>query len=441
MLQRIITMSLFMALGAAVSGCGYFGYYANQAHWHKNFDMFPSMSALNKIDPEDSLLLQGSIVRMQKRPEPLLVVAVSDRFNKNEIVAMAQLPESATSYLTFLPRGVYTIYVFADLDQDGKFQTEECIGQAQAVVSQEHSRGGIVVEGPFIHADFEHPRETDFRVREAVRPTAYVYASLDDEFFDPRYGAMGLYQPSELIAHTQGFLFSLDRVDEKKTIIIFVHGISGTPRDWKFIVEGLDRNRFQPFFFYYPSGLNLDKLGTLLAETIVSLDLKAENSATIVLAAHSMGGLIALNAIQKLAENGCPSSLKLYCSFSTPYRGDESAKKWIKTAPVVVPVWNDIAADSEFLKRLEASSYPIKPPYYLFFSYHDSTVVKFGESGDGSVSLRSQLDSHLQQAAVRIYGYNETHVSILNSVPARAAFLQLLDSVTPPDKTSPDARH
>ena len=437
MMQRTITLIAVIACTLAFSGCGYFGFFASQAHWHKTFDTFPSMSSLNKIDPEDSMLLRGSIVRSQPRKEPLLVVAVSDRFQKNEKVAMAQLSDSATTYWTFLPRGEYTVYVFADIDQDGTFETEECIGQTRALVTQEQSHGGIIVDGPHILADFEYPRSTEFRVREKVRPHSYVYASLDDEFFDPRYGSTGLYHPSEFIAHSQGFLFSLGPFDEEKTTVLFVHGITGVPRDWKYLVDGLDLNRFQPFFFYYPSGLRLDKLGTLLAETIITLDRHTGgDNASIVLAAHSMGGLIAVSAIQKLSETNRAASLKLFCSFSTPYAGDETAKKWLSTAPVVVPSWQDIAADSDFLASIKPKSVPMRPPLHLFFGYYDKTAIKFGESTDGIVSLQSQLDPVFQEAATRIYGFRETHDGILHSEQARSTFLRLLDTVVPPDRTS-----
>jgi hypothetical protein len=47
--------------------------------------------------------------------------------------------------------------------------------------------------------------------------------------------------PTALIAHIQGFFFGLEEYDSSKTPVLFVHGISGTPRDWKFMVDGLDR--------------------------------------------------------------------------------------------------------------------------------------------------------------------------------------------------------
>jgi pimeloyl-ACP methyl ester carboxylesterase len=319
------------------------------------------------------------------------------------------------------------------LDKNRDFESNEVVGRALVNVSTEQSKGGALVEGPPIIVDFEHPGKVDFHLSETVRPTRYVYTSLDNEIFDPAYGKTGLYNPAELIAHNQGFFFGLEDYDEEKTTVLFVHGIEGTPRDWKYLMEGLDRSRFQPFFFYYPSGLPLDKIGTLLAQIILYIDKTAtKKGQRIVLVAHSMGGLVALSAIHKLGDEGFPSSLKMYCSFSTPYGGDESARKGIEQAPVVVPVWRDIAAGSAFLKDITSKQFPKGLPYYLFFSYFNTAKLSLGESSDGSVTLRSQLEPPLQAAATKVLGFNETHVGILNSPAARESFLDLLDTIAPP---------
>jgi hypothetical protein len=101
----------------------------------------------------------------------------------------------------------------------------------------------------------------------------------------------------------------------------------------------------------------------------------------------------------------------------------------------VVPVWRDIAADSEFLKNLTGKPFPKQLPYYLFFSYHDTSKLSLGESSDGSVTLRSQLVPSLQTAATKILGFNETHIGILNSAAARESLLHLLDTIAPPQRT------
>jgi len=430
--KRILVNSLLIPALLALAACGYVGYYTRQAHRHQNFKFFPSVSALNQISPEDSLILSGPIVRLQKREEPLLLVAVRSKYQQNEKVDIVQLQVASDSYMAFLPTGNYDLYVFADLDSDGDFDSEELIGSASAVIPPGHSRNDAIVKGPAILIDRDHPREAAFRVHEKVRPTSYVYTSLDDEFFDTGYGKTGLYDPAALIAHTQGFLFGLENYDAAKTTVLFIHGISGTPRDWKFMVDGMDRSRFQPFFFYYPSGLPLDKIGTLLSQIISTIDKHAmTGQRKIVLAAYSMGGLVALSAINKLAVEGFPASLKLYCSFSTPYGGDEEARKGVETAPVVVPVWRDIAAQSEFLNDLTRRPFPKRLPFYLYFSYNDTSRFKLGETSDGAVTLRSQLVPSLQAAATGVLGFNETHTSILNSEPVRESFLRLLDTITP----------
>jgi pimeloyl-ACP methyl ester carboxylesterase len=435
---RALLIALSLLAVSTLVGCEYVRYYTRQMHQQQTFRYFPSVSALNEVAPQDSLFLTGAIIKLQKRQEPLLLAAVSCRYRQDEKVALVQLPASSDTYTAFLPKGAYELYVFADIDRDGDFEGEELIGHASVQVNPSHAKNGVIVEGPPITVNFEQPAATAFHVHEKVRPISSVYSSLDDEFFDPQYGSVGLYNPSELMAHTQGFVFGLEGYSEdNRTIVLFVHGISGTPRDWKFLTAGLDRRRFQPLYFYYPSGLRLDKLGTLLAQTISSIDKSSKRGRhNIVLVAHSMGGLVALSAIDKLSAAGLPSSLAMYCSFSTPYGGDDAAKKGIENAPVVVPVWRDIAVDSDFLRGLAKSPFPAHLPFYLFFSYRDTSKFKLGESSDGAVTLRTQLVPALEAAATRVMGFNETHVGILNSEEVRKTFLRLLDSITPPIRTT-----
>jgi pimeloyl-ACP methyl ester carboxylesterase len=429
--KNVLLIGLLLSCVLILSGCSYFGFYTRKAHWQKTFDRLPTMSVLNRVAPEDSLVLVGPLLKPREQLDPLLLIATSSQYRQDEKVAVVQLRDTANDYLAFLPRGEYTLYIFADLNHDGDFERNELVGRSTAKVSLEGSKDGTIVEGPSLGLNFENPGKTDFRVHARVRPASYLYASLDDEFFDHRFGAEGLYNPTALIAHTQGFFFGLEEYDSRKTTILFVHGISGTPRDWKFMVEGLDRNRFQPFFFYYPSGLPLDKLGALLAQGIENLAAYSKkNKHRLVLAAHSMGGLVARSAIDKLGAKG-ESSLALYVSFSTPYGGNDSARTGVENAPIVVPAWRDIATGSDFLVNLGRKPFPKELPFHLFFTYQDQARLKMGDSGDGVVTLKSQLPPSLQSAATRIYGFDETHEGVLTSEMARNEFNRLLEGFAP----------
>lgn len=419
------------------SGCDYLSFYTRKQHWGKIYESQPSMKVLKRLAPEDSLLLDGPVVHAQPRQEPLLFMAVCDQYRKNEIVGRRTLQAPIEGYSVLLPPCGYDLYIFADLDQNGYFERDELVGRSpsdtQVIVAPERSRDGAVVEGPAIPVDYVHPAKVDFRVRVKVRKTTDIFASLDDDFFDPRYGSAGLYNPAALMAHTQGFLFGLEDNGDAKTAVLFVHGNSGTPRDWKFFVEGLDRTRFQPFFFYYPTGLPLDKLGSVLAQMIESFERNGKSEQRpIILAAQSLGGLVAMSALQKLSAEGNGSSLKLFVTFSTPYGGDNEALSWLESMPAVVPSWRDVATGSEFLKNLTQQPLPANVPFHLFFTYRDPSTFRLGESSDGVVPLRSQLEPCVQAMATKVLGFNETHVDILNSEAARSAFFLLLNSAAPP---------
>ncbi len=423
--------AILALLVLALAGCDYLGYYSRHATWGAMFENQPRMKVLQRFAPEDSLLVNGRIIRKGKGKGPLLLAAVCSQYRNNEIVAFSTIRDPLDEYTLFLPKGDYGLFVFADLNKNGVFERNELVGQASKIVDASTSIDGVV-DGPSIGVDFADPGKTVFRVKVRVGENNYTYSSLDDEFFDPEFGTTGLYNPAEFMAHTQGFLFGLENYDEKKTTVLFVHGIGATPRDWKYFVEGMDRTRFQPFFLYYPTGMPLEKMGALLAQLIESLDKNSSGNHSIVLAAQSMGGLVALSAVDKLADAGLPGSLKMYCSFSTPYLGDEAAKKGVATAPVVVPVWRDIAAESDFIRKHLTQRFPSSLPFYLFFTYRDTSTFKLGETSDGVIALRSQLPRVMQAAAAKVYGFNETHEDLLKSSEARELFLRLLDRVSPP---------
>lgn len=198
-------------------------------------------------------------------------------------------------YSLFLPEGNYNLSFFADLNRDGFFGRDELVGRTNSghslSVKGENAEDNALVKGPEIRIDVDHPSRSDLPVHTRVMVQSNKYESLDDEFFDPHYGTMGLYRPTEFLAHTQGAFFQLEDYDRKKTMVLFVHGVEGTPRDWKYFVEGLDRNRFQPWFYYYPSGLPLERLGNFLAYYIMNLhQTPGYGINRLVIVSHSMGG-------------------------------------------------------------------------------------------------------------------------------------------------------
>ncbi len=432
-MQRILSKVVVLTLIVMVlAGCShvrqYLSFWESERELKAAFVKEPTADLLRSLQPGDSFLLAGP-VQLEKKgyKGPMLVVAVTDMFKSREIVAARILQTPVLYYQIYLPEGNYDLFFFADLDGNGYFDADEMVGQTSGSpihIRKEEVKDGLTFIGPAFALDTNKSRTTDLSIKVQVRSQDFIVNSLDDEFFDPQYGEMGLYNPKKFFAHTQRFIFSLENIDPNKTMIIFVHGVAGTPRDFKYLVDGLDRNRYQPWFFYYPSGMPLQKLGSLLADILEVLGRdKHFQLNRVIVVAHSMGGLVSLAALNELCRNNAPNYLKGYISFNSPYGGVETAKKAVEQAPAVVAAWRDVAPGSSFLERLYQGSATQNIPFHLFFGYTT------GDSSDGTITLQSQLEQKIQFAAHKSYGFNASHVGILNDNQARQTFYRVLESL------------
>lgn len=413
-----------------MAGCagGYLGFWQRQNKLKKEYQQEPSAELLRQLDPQDCFLIAGPFTFKHSYTKPVLIVAVTDRFKKRDIAAKKILQAGVFYYQAYVPEGRYHLYFFADLDDNGFFEAHEMIGRTtgdSVQVSRSEVKDDLTVPGPALTLDPVRPAAIDLPVRVRVQDQAYAFNSLDDAFFDPQYGSLGLYDPMAFMAHTQRYVFALEKIDPRKTLVLFVHGLEGTPRDFKYLVAGLDTNRYQPLFFFYPSGMPLQKLGSLLAGIIRYLT-SAEyfHAQRIIVVAHSLGGLVGLSALNQLCIDGAPSYLLGYISFNAPYGGvTGSLQIAVKNAPAVVPSWRDVAIGSPFLEQLYKGPATGAMPFYLFFGY------KTGNSSDGTVTLQSQLEPRVHLKASKSYGFNATHVGILHDEAARQQFNHVLEEL------------
>ena len=150
----------------------------------------------------------------------------------------------------------------------------------------------------------------------------------------------------------------------------------------------------------------------------------------MAIVAHSLGGLVGRRAVNQLCADGRPAYLRMYASFDTPYGGVESAAGAVRRGTELVPSWIDVAAGSPFLTRLHATPLPPDLPFALFFGWGDSRGSGPNPAGDGTISLASQLDPRVQDAATTMSGFGDTHVGILSDPKALAALGRALDAAT-----------
>jgi pimeloyl-ACP methyl ester carboxylesterase/uncharacterized protein (DUF2141 family) len=236
-------------------------------------------------------------------------------------------------------------------------------------------------------------------------------ANLSDPRFDAAVAEDGLWRPFDFLFKGGPGIYFLGAYDSTKIPVLFVHGINGTPQNFGTLIERLDRRRFQPWVYYYPSGAELSKVADHLTQTMRKLQLQYGFTSFAVVA-HSMGGLVSRGFLQRYREGGRGAAVPLFVSIATPWGGHKAAETGVKTAPAVVRVWIDMSPGSEYLNSLYARDPGV--PHYLLFTFRQGGV-SLGEANDGTVTVASQLRASAQQGAARIEGFNETHMSVLES--------------------------
>ncbi len=341
-------------------------------------------------------------------------------------------------YFFQVPAGRYRIAAFVDANGDATYQPETeaaaYYGAPSDVVAAPGQRladldlrvGGVS------HVRLDFPISVPDLGKRASKDLPAIslgeVVSLDDPRFSAANGKLGLWQPVEFLFKVGGGYYFLEPFDEHKIPVLFVHGAGGEPGYFRDLVAHLDHRRFQPWLLYYPSGLDLDATARGAARWMGVL--AGRNHFTrLVVVAHSMGGLVARAMINDMVTNGDGGLVALFVSLSTPWNGHSGAAYGLD-APVVMPMWTDMAPGSDFLRRLFATPLPKGCPYDLLFSYRGRSLVE-GRANDGVVELSSELAPAAQAAAARIYGFDETHMSILASPEVARTLDAVLDGVAP----------
>lgn len=337
--------------------------------------------------------------------------------------------ESITSFRMLSGEGAFEIrrdkeptwfFAFADLNKDLRFQADEPYGWAangEAVIPRDpETRRVDITIGAAGQAPYpEHlvDERLEFHLKNYARTHIGSVSSLDNPLFSAAQGKKGLWQPFAFWEDGGTGLHFLQPYDEDKIPVLFIHGINASPQDFTSLIAALDTSRYQPWVVSYPSGLRLSWLSRGIFQFIEVLHRQYEFDEMHVVA-HSMGGLVSRGALNLCTQNRTCDYVASFTSISTPWDGVASAASGVKWAPTVVPVWNDLYPESEYVSTLFDTPLPENVPYNLIFGFRQDSVFGSGSS-DGVIGLSSQLRDAAQEQAVSIRGFDEGHVSILHS--------------------------
>ena len=374
-------------------------------------------------------VLVGTITCKQAWDKPIVVAAYARQNGALSLSHYTVLHE-AGGYELIVPKGEYTIIAFGDGNANLTLDAGEPAGQYSDAVMA--SGSGTVMELNFA---ISHPAQTELAVgTQLAKPgpgklhstQVGAIADLQDPVFSAEAGRRGYWSPLEFFKETGGNIYFLEEYDPKKIPVLFVHGVAGSPQDWRYYFDHLDKTRYQAWFFYYPSGASLESMSYLLFWKLLNLQRRYQFD-TIYFTAHSMGGLVVRSFLGNHGAYFPP--VKMFLSLSTPWGGDDMADAGVRYSPAVIPSWKDVRAQGPFIQKLFREPLPRELDYYLFFGHGGSYSLLRSGNTDGSITLASQLRPDAQADARMVKGFNESHVSILSSPETFRQYAAVLKTV------------
>ena len=169
--------------------------------------------------------------------------------------------------------------------------------------------------------------------------------------------------------------FNGEDMEEKKSLILFIHGLLGDDDTWgnfENLLTKHERSIFEKYdvkFFSYPSAVfENPKIQTIAASLRTSIENEYDGYDDIVLVCHSMGGLVAKKYLIDEIKLYQPSTLKVkkVIYYDTPHNGADLAN-WAKiTGHKQVA---QMATDSDFIEWLNTDFYTLDIGQYLCMKY------------------------------------------------------------------------
>jgi pimeloyl-ACP methyl ester carboxylesterase len=232
--------------------------------------------------------------------------------------------------------------------------------------------------------------------------------NIDDPMFIDKNVSLGMWKPLDFMNDIGGGVFMTEPYNENKIPILFIHGILGSPTNFRVLIESIDLSKYKPWVFFYASALPLGGVSDHLLYSLKALEMKYKFE-SIDLISHSAGGLVTRSLILKNYNSGSSCKVNTFITINRPLAGMDSASKGVKYSPIVIPSWRDISSSSKFIKNLHSERLPKSVHYNLIFSH------KNNKDGDGVVPMKSELLLSSEYEAEEVIGFESGHVDILTN--------------------------
>ena len=431
-------LSFIGCLACCLCSCTYLQYAAVQAEYARIQDAAPGQLNVKHMIDRETYFVYGLSTDSNGglAGVPKAIAAFSDKYRRNERVDTMYFEMSGSHYGLNLPEGAYDLVVFADVDGDRIFESAEVVGRRPIELSSSSAPEKVLGQvdirlGEPASVDWEvaiDVPDTGGRLESVYFPSGTI-RSLDDPVFDRSFSTLGMYDPASFLEQAPTMFYALEEDLAYKIPVVFVHGIDGSAREFEALVGQLDRTRYKPWFFHYPSGGDLDQMAEMFYRIFLSGRLYDAGGMPVIVVAHSMGGLVVREALNRYKGSANENEVHLFVTMATPFGGHAAAASGERHSPIVLPSWRDLNPESPFIRDLFRNPLPDFTHHELIYAYQNPGTIKIGENSDGVVALTSQLHAPAQRQASGQFGFDNTHTDILESADVAAHITAAMDTV------------
>ena len=250
--HRCAARGLLLGMLCLIEGCAF-------------FTLREELSEMQQVH-----VITGTILGRTRPDGNVLIVLLQPGGGELRVAQAAVFNAPVGEYVIEAPVGVFYLAAFEDLNNDLTWDGQEPLGyygRPDAVTVSDKSpqtmrgfdiRLGALTPTPY-PADF--PKDltvSPYKLGGSIVKIGRVI-DFDDPILSPGYGVKGYWEPLTFVREVGICLFFRETYDPAKVPVLFVHGALGTPLGWRDMVGRMDAERFQPWFYYYPTGIPLDQ--------------------------------------------------------------------------------------------------------------------------------------------------------------------------------------
>lgn len=373
----------------------------------------------------NSAVIKGRTVSADQDKSATLIAAYRLRDNgAAEFTGYVSINANG-SFMLYLPEGRYKLYALTDYNTNGIFENNEISGVCGTVSNPREItlREGDLLTNMDIHVSkFNRytltlpealPFNENQRIVKQVTHNGQIL-KIYSEYFSPENAQTGYWHPSSFMQTFGAHIYLTEEYTPRKIPILFVHGTEGSPHSWIYLCMRLDRSRYQPFFYYYPSGVRLSLSAALLHEELRELHEKYGFQKMVVVA-HSVGGLVSRAFISRYVSDSQNTFIKVFITFATPWSGFEMADASQRLPHKSIPAWVDLGTQSHFIQKVMNEKLPPHIRHYIFYGSNDK------------LSGSKAVDERALGCAVKSMGFDCTHDTILSNRKVFTEFDAILE--------------